>query len=304
MHSSQGRSRRKRGGDDEAPLLVSRADDARSDAYTRSSQYSHHPDTYRPTASSRGAYDMGREASSSRSHHETDDWRHREPSRSSHDRYSYSSSKDPYRRSGRDDYDIADTRDANWGSRATENHYPSTRDWGHGYDPDYPSSSYQESPSWGTYESRGTGYDWPEDTRRPIEDRSHSRPTLEERDSAWRRDMQRKGSERPWGDSGWDTRHDAKKVWEKPSGWSSNQSESSHRPTAERSWEPSHSWKPASAGDTQPQGRPPQNERNQHRPRNNHKSKGKKNGRDQKQQKRDWRTDESGPNKCVSLFIS
>src|ERR1700731_532368 len=139
MHSSHGRHRRKRDGpgdDEEAPLLISRADDGRPNAYTRSHPYTQHADSYRPSSST---YDLPREASSSRRRRDSDDWRTHESSHSSHDRHSYSSSKDVYHRSGRDDYDTTELRDDGWGSRASSDGYLTTsgREWTHRYEAGY-----------------------------------------------------------------------------------------------------------------------------------------------------------------------
>src|ERR1700722_8117022 len=255
MHSSHGRNRRKRsdsGENDEAPLLVSRADAALSETHSRA-QLSRHADSYRTSTSSRSTYDMSRDASSSRNHHEADDWRPNPSSHSSRERYSYSS-KDSYRRSSRDGYDVEDSREDGWGDQtASRRHYvPSSREWSHRYDHGHRTSSYPESSSWSasaSFDNRTSSKDqWTmESNRRSVDEHTHSRPgvgdILSEKVSAWRRDGRKKG-DRAWTrDSGWEPPHDGRKNWEEGRGRTGVEPEDS---TNDRSWEPAPSWQHSS----------------------------------------------------------
>lgn len=310
MYSSHGRSRRRRdspGEDDEAttPLLVSRAEEPRSDPYSRPHQFSHHTKSYRAsstTMSTRAPYDANREASSSRSHRDSMDWRAGDDSHASPDRYSYSSSKDTYNRGGRDDYDTAESKDfETWAARPSgDSHSTSRPEWTQRYDQNYSSTSWNAPVA---YENRSTHDQWPEDDHSRPPDERDSRLALEDRPvdrgaSGWHRDERRETKGQNWRrDSGWDTRRveNRNKIRNEPRQWnnaSHADSHHSHHSVDDRSWEPAPTWQPSNRSDLQ--GQRHHNGRSNH---SNKNSKGGKKGQQHNKQRRDWRTDDGNLNK-------
>ncbi|GBE87337.1 Pkinase-domain-containing protein [Sparassis crispa] len=232
---------------------------------------------------------MNREASSSRSRRDAEDWRTADPL---HDRYGYSSStKDNYGSSSRDDHDTSDQREAD--SRATRGssdvHAPG-RSWD-GYSQDYPPPSHPESSSWAPSRyDRSNGYDqWPEGKSMSghHRERGRSRYSDDRQSEGWVRDDRREGG--GWRrDSGWEQQQaeDQPRPWEESSRpLSGPLSENSRR--EDRSWEPAASWQSNPRTGTQGQ-------RSYNYNRNQHSNKGySKGGKKQNhKQKRDWRTDD------------
>ena len=311
MHSSHSRSRPRRSIHDDDDDISRR--DPSADPYHRRQQYVRSPDPYRPS-SARSSYT--REHLPSR-HHE--DWGTTEPPYSSNDRYSFSHTNDGYSRSGRDNYDMSDSRDGRWASSDT--HYrPNEDDWRQRYD-HAPSSSYSEPTSW-AYDTQGSRRShWAQEEPR-------GGPSVERgfRDDVDERQIDREVS--GWGRNG---HRDAKKDSQKgdrkggnisartsDASWQSRRSEngsqveterSVHRPinqsdvrsaadADERAWEPAPSWQSGKRNTTHSNG-------NHKPPRSTQQSKSSKGGRKNhahNKQQRNWRNEETNtnnPNKQV-----
>lgn len=253
MHPSQGRSRRHHAEPDDALLVpVSRVDERRPEAYSRSHHQSSRSEAVRvPPASNRPAFSE----SSSRVHRTNDDWRPPDTSYSSstHARYN----GDAYPNSRHDDYhDQPEQRGRtdHWQSR-TSNHdqYPSSsRDWPKRADQNY-ATSYSEGRSWSVsarFEENRNNYEqWPVDEGRlereestPIDGRHDRDRTRYARDNgytqregqSWRRDDRwPEGSEQK--KPGWNDRPD------EPGGWNGPVRDRSH--PDDRAWEPAPAWK-------------------------------------------------------------
>lgn len=297
---------------DELPL---RHDESYAEPYSRSHSHSHshHVDSYRaPSSSSRTSYDMNREASSSRTHHESDSWH----PPSSHDKYEPT---DNYRRGPRDDYDVMDSRGSDTWARPTNDSHSlqSREDWSQRYDKGYSSSSYPETSSWSSrnpssYDDRNVSYShWSQDEPRshPVDDRG--RDVLEkqsDRDSAqWqreeRRDDRRDKNEQKWqADSGWDSRRrdgqgSARDVdrdrWAPTPAAPVLPPPESPSIKEHRSWEPAPGWRSPDRHDIQRQ----RSQNGQRRSSPTRSLKGGKRTQTQNKQKRDWRTDDGNLNK-------
>jgi hypothetical protein len=271
--------------------------DESSDSYSRSHRASHRSDDRRASSTSnREYYDGYRDIGShSRSRHDEDPWypdlgRYRE--------------EDVYRREG--DYDPGMRRDPDWGPRsAGDPQYSGVRDeWPPPQQFDH-ASSYHESSSWGAaasrdaYDGRSSYYEeWSTSGTRGSssqvrdEDRHLRHGEKPEReDMGWSRDHQRKdkgANQQPRfpSDSGWDTRR-------RDNGWDERAVED-----MERAWEPAPSWKSTHHNEGSSQSRSQNHSSNQRNSQQKPQqySKGKRT-HNSKQQRRDWRNDDSNLNK-------
>jgi hypothetical protein len=308
MHTSHGRSRRqgnKKAEDSEAalPLLVSRVDEPRSESYSRLPQTSHRTESYRTSHTPKRPYDNSREASSSRTLHDSDDWRTSDVSHhSSHDRYNYTASVDTYHSGSLDTYNAGESRDSDgWSSHSVT----PGREWTPRYDHGRSTPSHPEPASWNAYDNRTPSYDqWqPEDGRSfPPGERNLPRTATEDRQSdrdtsGWHKEERRDSPNKMWPrDNGWESRRRDNRGKERDESrrWNNTRHEDSHRPAEERSWEPAPTW---SSNRRENQG--PRNQNGHKNHHSNKNSKGGKKGHAHNKQKRDWRTDDGNFNKYV-----
>ncbi|KAJ3553208.1 hypothetical protein NM688_g3741 [Phlebia brevispora] len=219
--------------------------------------------------------DMRTEASSSSRRRDAEEWRPAE------DRYTYSPSKDGYRRGGRDDPDDRDSdswpppRDAR----------SSARKWSDRYEQDHNNSNQQES--WTPrYDSRDrdSGYSrWtPKDNRSDQRGERHRKSynSHNRRADSWGRDEPRDSYNERRRDNGWASRR-------RSNADESTQYSSNEPPTQtndDRSWEPSSSWQSGNG----------RNDRNDNQGQRKHRHQKNKKGKKHNSEKkvRDWRNDD------------
>lgn len=298
MHSSQNRFKRKRGknvsNDDDttlAQMAVSRADDAQTDAYgrSRSQTYQQHTDTYIPSSSrSTSTYTMSRDGPSSHA--------------DSQDRF-HPHASDGHHRTGRNSYDIADSRDGDQrksrfsheGGFQTSGKDRPSRDFVQGYS----ASHRNESQGWGSLDNPDDGPQWgspsPDWRRGDLE---------EDRSKGWdnsRNREHRSQGNRQWkSDNGWEMRKRDRHQNRRPP----DSQDDGPYSKEDRAWEPGPGW----------HSRGEQSHRNQ-RGRGGGKVKGKKNNNQNRQRQRsdrdrdhdrrwdrDRRNDNDSLNKYASLF--
>lgn len=295
MHSSQNRSKRKRGknvgNDDETALAqtaVSRADDAQTDAYGRSrpQAYQQRMDTYIPSTS-------------------RTDFMHRDGPSSHADSQDYFQPRtsDGRHRSGRDNHDVTDSRDGDQ-RRSRISHDSdfqsggrdrTSRDFVQGYSVTH----RNESQGWALADNHDDGPQW----KSPSPDRRRDREELEEdrskgRDNSRNREPRSQGNRRWQSDNGWETRKRDQQQNRRPP---DNQDDGSFS-KEDRFWEPGPGWN--SRGE--------QTYRNQRGRGGPGKMKGKKNNQNRQRQRgdkdrdhdrRDRRNDNDNLNKCVHHFV-
>lgn len=273
-----------------------------NDSYSRSHRTSQCSDDRRTSSTSNREYYDGYRSmgSHTRSRHDEDPWypdagRFRE--------------EDVYRREG--GYDTGMRRDSDWVSRsAGDSSYDTVRDeWplSQRYDP----PSYHDSSSWGTtstrdaYDSRSSYYDdWSRtSTRGPSshvrDDGRHLRhnEVFDREDIDWSRDRRGgKGGQQLHfqNDSAWDLRR-------RENGWDDRAAEDPQS-LEERAWEPAPSWRSTHRDEGNNSENRTQSQNQNHRTslhKNQQQSKGKRNY-SHKQQRRDWRNDDSSLNKYAS----
>lgn len=289
MHSSQNRSKRKRGknvsNDDDdtalAQMAVSRVEDAQTDAYGRSrpQAYQQHTDTYIPSSSRPPAYTFSRDGPSS--HADSQDHFH---PRTSDGRY----------RSGRDNYDVADSRDSDQRRPrfSHESDFQSggrdrtSRDFVQGY-----SAHRNESQGWAAVDNHDDAPQW-------------GSPSPDWRKEGWdtsrNREPRSQGNRRWQSDNGWESRKRDRHQNRRPPDSQDDGSFSKE----DRSWEPGPGW----------HSRGEQTYRNQRGRSGPGKMKGKKNNQNRPRQRgdkdrdhdrrwdRDRRNDNDGLNKYVPSF--
>ncbi len=275
---------------------ASRMDEG-SDSYSRSHRATHRSDDHRtPSTSSRDYFDGYRETGPHpRNRPDEDAW--------FSDARGYRE-EDVYRRD--DDYDVGMRRDSDWGTRpASDSQYPSVReDWSHQqytHPSSYPdSSSWDAATSRDAYDSRASYYeDWStpnprSSTSRPRDDDRYPQGVKQGRkDSGWSQDPRRdREVQQPHqhADSGWEGRR-------RDNGWEDKMPEDT-RTLEERAWEPAPSWKSSHRTDNDNQHRNQhQNDQRNSQHRQQHHSRGGKRNHNPKQQRRDWRNDDSHLNK-------
>lgn len=304
MRSQQKQNRRARGNKppEDDQYGPSRLDEG-PDSYPRSQRASHRSDDLRTSATpTRDYYDGYRETGPhARTRNDEDAWysdarRYRE--------------EDVYRRD--DDYDAGMRRDTDWGTRSTSDpQYSSVReDWPHqqyGHPPSYPdSSSWDTAASRDAYDSRTPYYDdWPtpnprSSSSRARDDDRHPRGGKHGKDSGWSRDHRRdREVQQPQhhADSGWEGRR-------RDNGWEDKVVEGSEV-SEDRAWEPAPSWKSSHHPDSDNQHRNQhQNNQRNSQQRQQHYSRGGKRNHNSKQQRRDWRNDDSHLNKYGIFLLS
>jgi len=296
MHSSQNRSKRKRGknvsNDDDTALAQMAVSDTQTDAYGRSrpQSYQQHTDTYIPLSSRSSTYTMSRDGPSS--HADAQDHPHPHTS-------------DGHYRGGRDSYDVADSRDGDQ-RRSRFSHESdfqsggrdrASRDFVQGYTVTH----RNESQGWGSLDNHDDGPQWgspSSDWRRgePEEDRSKTW------DNSRNRESRSHANRRRQSDNGWDMRKRDRHQNRRPPDSQDDGSFSKE----DRSWEPGPGWN--SRGD--------QAYRNQRGRGGPGKMRGKKNNQNRQRQRgdkdrehdrrwdRDRRNDNDSLNKYAQLFRS
>ena len=236
MHSSQNRSKRKRGKnvsiDDDtalAQMAVSRADDTQTDAYGRSrpQSYQQHTDTYIPSSSrSTSTYTMSRDGPST--HADSQDHFH-------------SHTSDGHYRGGRDSYDAADSKD---GDQRRSRFFHENDFQGGGRDraskdsvQGYSTGHLKEPQGWGPWDSHDDGPQWsspPSEWRRgePEEDRSKGW------DSNRNKEPRSQGNRRWQSDNGWESRKRDRHQSRRPP----DSQDDGQFSKEDRSWEPGPGW--------------------------------------------------------------
>lgn len=235
MHSSQNRSKRKRGknvsNDDDTALAQMAVSDTQTDAYGRSrpQSYQQHTDTYIPLSSrSTSTYTMSRDGPSS--HADSQDHLHPHTS-------------DGHYRGGRDNYDVADSRDGDQRrSRIShESDFQSggrdraSRDFVQGYS----ATHRNESQGWGSLDNHDDGPQWGS----PSSDWRRGEPE-EDRNKAWdnsrNRESRSHANRRLQSDNGWEMRKRDRHQNRRPPDSQDDGSFSKE----DRSWEPGPGWHP------------------------------------------------------------
>ncbi|KAG9317683.1 kinase-like domain-containing protein [Chiua virens] len=271
MHSSQNRSKRKRGknviNDDDTALVqtaVSRTDDIQTDAYGRSRPpgYQQHTDTYFPSTSrSTSTYTMSRDGPSS--HVDSQDHFHPHTS-------------DGHYRTGRDSYDAPDSRDGDQrrprfshendfqsgGRDRTSREFVQTHSVAH----------RNESQGWGSLDNHDDGPQWaspPSEWRRGDVEEDRSSKGW---DNTRHKESRPQGNRRWQSDNGWETRKRDRHQNRRPP---DNQEDGSFVKD-ERAWEPGPGW----------QGRGDQSYRNQRGRGGSGKMRGKKQYQQNRQRQR------------------